>query len=185
MSNRTCAACIALFAWVALASAAHAQSFGDRLGRPQRTPPPAAPAWPGDSPEARGPSEVQAPQPNYRASGRGLPPDLVLTRDGGMIRGTILRSQPGQFVDVQLPTGELERVAWSDVRFAGRAEEAPSDEPVARDAPRSSSGSLPIRFVANGRITLHRVSASATMQASQGWVTVHGRSDLYEPQCTV
>lgn len=63
------------------------------------------------------------------------PPDVVMTQDGGMMRGTIVESRPGQHVVIALPTGETRRVAWSEVRFAGPAGEAPGSASVTTPPP--------------------------------------------------
>ncbi|MGF1466863.1 MAG: hypothetical protein ACFCGT_12085 [Sandaracinaceae bacterium] len=52
-------------------------------------------------------------------------PDVVVLRDGGMLRGTIVESVPGERVTILLPTGESRIVSWSRVTFAGPEDERP------------------------------------------------------------
>jgi hypothetical protein len=55
------------------------------------------------------------------------PPDLVLKRDGSMLRGTIIEKVAGQYVSIQLVDGQTRRVPMSEVRYAGIANQAPTD----------------------------------------------------------
>ncbi len=177
-----------------LAPSAQAHSLGGRLGSPvQSAPAPAPTQQPTQQPpdELGGeddvpepPRAVEAPAPRPRASS-GTPPDLVLTRDGGMLRGSIVRSEPGRRVVIELANGEVQELGWGEVRFAGRAEEAPLErraETPAREA--EQEGRLRVHFVADLRLTLHRLGATAVSSASSGFVTVRGRSELYERECT-
>lgn len=167
---------------------AAAQSRSDRLSAPGRRPsntperprstpsPPGLPDW--------DPSPSVPVPPARWGSVPGTPPDVVLLRDGGMLRGTIVRSDPGGEVEIVLVTGDMHRVGWGEVRSAGRAEDAPlspqaggAREPLGRRTVR-------LRFEANARLTLHRVGGTATMTASHGWRTVHGRADYFERECT-
>lgn len=186
-----------VLALAVIGARAEAQSLAGRLGSPLQNapspapapaPPPAQPApdeLPDWSREAAPSRTAQAPAPRFRASS-GAPPDLVLTRDGGMIRGTIVRSEPGRRVVIELSTGDVQELEWGDIRFAGRAEEAPLDRRHA-DTPRpepAREGELRVRFVSDLRLTLHRLGATAMSTASSGFVTVRGRSELYERVCT-
>ncbi|MCZ7685027.1 MAG: hypothetical protein M5U28_42145 [Sandaracinaceae bacterium] len=102
-----------------------------------------------------------------------------------MLRGTIVRSEPGRRVVIELADGEVQELGWGEVRFAGRAEEAPLErraETPAREA--EQEGRLRVHFVADLRLTLHRLGATALSSASSGFVTVRGRSELYERVCT-
>jgi hypothetical protein len=48
------------------------------------------------------------------------PPDVVELKNGGMLRGTISESVPGQYVTIVLITGETRKIPDSEVRRAGR-----------------------------------------------------------------
>lgn len=194
-----------------IAPRAHAQSLGGRLGSPSGgvvPPPPAAP--PGVSPPAVSPPAAQ-PEANpherdlfVRASAPsygdptpgGAPPDVVLTNDGGILRGTIVRSEPGRSVQLQLPTGEVTEIAWGNVRFAGPAHEAP---PMTAPAPPPAPTITPspgiritgghevhLRFVSDQPLTLHNSGATAISTASVpwSWVRVNARSDRWDRVCT-
>lgn len=54
------------------------------------------------------------------------PPDVVLLKDGGMVRGTISELKANDFVVITLSSGESRKIPMSEVGFAGPASEAPS-----------------------------------------------------------
>ncbi len=182
-------------------TSALAQSLGGRLGTPgggaNTTPTPPAPDGVDDSVFSFPPSPAPAPSPlpstAYHATpGSGAVPDLVLTHDGGMIRGTIVRSQPGQSVVVQLPTGEVDEIPWGAVRYAGPAAQAPTLQPGAPTTAVSSGirvsnqQDVHIRFTSDQRLTLHNEGATATATASApgSWVTVHSQASRWDRVCT-
>lgn len=80
----------------------------------------------------------QAPQPPS-ANAVAIPADVVMLKNGGMLRGTIVELVPGSFVSVLLPTGETRKVAMAEVEYAGLASEMPrkkkTDVPLAPPAP--------------------------------------------------
>ncbi len=142
---------------------------------------------------------VQASSPSYlEEAQRGAPPDVVLTNDGGMLRGTIVRSQPGRSVQIQLPTGETTEVPWANVRFAGPANEAPAVAPPTTAPPPPSTitaspgisvdggREVRIEFASDQRLTLHNVGATATGSASVtgSWIRVNARSDRWDRLCS-
>lgn len=112
---------------------------------------------------------------------RAAPPDLVLLRDGGMLRGTIIESRPRRGVVIQLATGEIERVPADQIRFAGRAADAPRADSAetARPEPRRPrrrrrrrredvdlvEDGVRVRFLSDERLTLHLQTSSATASA--------------------
>jgi hypothetical protein len=53
------------------------------------------------------------------------PPDVIRTKDGGLLRGTIVESIPGEKVVILLPTGELREVPMDQVDHAGPLGDAP------------------------------------------------------------
>src|SRR5689334_10616230 len=58
------------------------------------------------------------------------PPDLVRTKDGGMLRGTIVEKVPNDHVEIQLANGQTRTVKMSEVEYAGPANEsAPAPVP--------------------------------------------------------
>jgi hypothetical protein len=63
-----------------------------------------------------------APQPVAAAPA----PDLVLLKDGSMVRGTIVDLKVGDHVQILTVTGESRSYPMSDVQFAGPASERPT-----------------------------------------------------------
>lgn len=95
--------------------------------------------------------------------------------DGGMLRGTIVESEPGRYVVISLPTGETRRVAWREVRYAGPAARAPHPAAAPLWSPPATPASvsmatLPpesagfrVRFVSpQDGISFHRVTDTTT-----------------------
>jgi hypothetical protein len=66
------------------------------------------------------------------------PPDVVLFKNGGMVRGTISEMLPQEYVVIALPSGDQRRFSMKEVKFAGPASGAPkggsSSEPQQADA---------------------------------------------------
>lgn len=111
------------------------------------------------------------------------PMDVVMTTDGGMVRGTIIESVPGQYVVITLPTGETRRIEGTRVRYAGPASGAPQSvaapaatyaptyppAPAAIAPPASDPRRVSIRFrSAQTGVTVHRVTGTATATMSGG-----------------
>ena len=67
-----------------------------------------------------------APLPALAVEGA---PDLVRTKDGGMLRGTIVEKVPGEKVTISLLDGQLRTLSMDTVTYAGPADEAPSARP--------------------------------------------------------
>src|SRR5688500_1003278 len=49
------------------------------------------------------------------------PPDLVVTTDGGMVRGSIAEAVSNDRVVIVTVTGETRTIPWNQVRYAGLA----------------------------------------------------------------
>jgi hypothetical protein len=130
-------------------------------------------------------------QPNA-APAPTAPPDLVLLKNGGMLRGTISELTPGQQVTIVLLTGETRKVPMSDVTYAGPASKAPgaapappSPTPPDSDAARPTitvkANEVPIKFVSSEpKLTLHLKTHSAVLARTSGRVAVRG----YDRICT-
>ena len=76
------------------------------------------------------------------AAAQAMPPDIVILRDGTMMRGTILAVAPDGNVQIQLPDGALRDVPTSTTRYAGPAGDSPTfaltdaePAPIAVDPP--------------------------------------------------
>lgn len=65
---------------------------------------------------------ASAPRP---AHAQAAAPDVVMLHSGGMLRGTIAESVPGEYVVILLVTGETRRVDAAEVKYAGPATGAP------------------------------------------------------------
>ncbi len=108
-------------------------------------------------------------------------PDVVITTDGGMLRGTIIESVPGDHVTLTLSTGEPRTVLWSNVEYAGPESGRPTNA-VLPQAPVQTSVQPPspgpgyaspradtvhVQVTAEqDRISLHEVTGTA---AATGW----------------
>lgn len=88
-----------------------------------------AEAQPQDA-DAGAPALPPSPQPQQTT-----PPDIVVTHDGGMVRGTIQELVPGSHVVITLSSGEARRFASSDVRYAGLATEWEASRAVSAAPP--------------------------------------------------
>ena len=64
--------------------------------------------------------------------------DLILLRNGGMLRGTIVELVPGEFV-VILVGGEARKIPADDLRYAGPYAERPKPPPIVRELPQAPS----------------------------------------------
>ena len=111
----------------------------------------------------------------FRAASLGLlvtataaaqaPPDVVTTKDGGMLRGTIIEKVPGQYVDITLANGETRRIPMDQVVSAGPAGSGGGQAvpPAARDN----------RQV--GVATVHGAEARLKLTSPQVGVGFHNR----------
>ncbi len=102
-------------------------------------------------------------------------PDIVRSRDGGFVRGSIIERVPSSHVLIQLPTGERRRIELSTVTYAGPAAEegargpgvlpsiAVSSPAAARSSPRDENAHLQVLADEPGRLSLHYVSGTRTM----------------------
>jgi hypothetical protein len=102
------------------------------------------------------------------------PPDIIRTKDGGMLRGTIVEKVPNDHVEILLPNGQSRTVPMADVDYAGptagdtgAAPQAPAPPPPAplpaqqsddEETPRATSGSLPATTIGAGTARLRLTS---------------------------
>lgn len=141
-----------------------------------------SPAAAQDAQHEAAPEQEQAPEVPAAPQPTGPPLDLVLTRDGGMLRGTIVESVPDQYVMVTLPTGESRRLEWSTIRYAGPAAEAPQPSapptssppaPAAIPTPPAEPSGMHVRFTSPQEgVSFHRVTGS--MSGSGGGIGARG-----------
>jgi len=65
-------------------------------------------------------AEERAPLPAEVTSPPASPPkDIVRLRSGGIVRGTIVESVPGDAVKIQLVTGEVRMIPYGETTYAG------------------------------------------------------------------
>ncbi len=76
-------------------------------------------------------ARAQAEAPSAAATAAATAPDVVRLKNGGMLRGTIAESEPGQSVTIVLLTGETRKISAADVSYAGPASAAPGAAPPA------------------------------------------------------
>lgn len=94
---------------------------------------------------------------------QGAPPDLVMLRNGGVLRGTIAEMNPGGSVTIITLTGEKRVIAMGEVSYAGPAQSAPGAAP-----PPAAGGPKPL-------IQLNARDAPLHLRASQPELTFHLR----------
>lgn len=134
------------------------------------------------------------------------PTDLVILKSGGMLRGTISEMDPNGEVAIQLLTGEIRRIAMSEVKYAGPAANAPKDEAAAEAPPKkkeperkskagsgAKQGEAKLSLTANrADVTFHLRTHSSNFegagygyssQGGGGSVVVSGTSAGYTVMC--
>lgn len=135
------------------------------------------------------------------------PPDVVVLKSGGMVRGTISEMDPAGDVVIRTTTGKLRSFAMSEVEFAGPKERMPtgSRKPAAsgdekpkrkpmRTEPRVNADAVEVNLRANlPEVTFHLKMGSANFEGlGQGWTAngglmttaVSGSSNSYAVICT-
>jgi hypothetical protein len=126
-------------------------------------------AAPAAAPPSQPAPETAAPAP-APPEAPVTPPDIVILRNGGMLRGTIAELVPGSYVVVTLATGESRRIPMVEVTYAGPTANAPSAAPAPVPAipgpfaqPPAVDQGVPIRFLGEQEsLTLHRHVGTAT-----------------------
>jgi hypothetical protein len=120
-----------------------------------------------------------------RAAAAGVdaaPPDIVRTKDGGVLRGTIIESVPNERIEILLPNGQSRTVMMAAVEFAGPAHgdpQAPAAPAVWR-TPALETVRLELKADQPG-VTFHRhVGTSQGYGPRSGYVVL----DNFEPLCT-
>jgi hypothetical protein len=105
------------------------------------------------------------------ARAQEVPPDVVRTKDGGMMRGTIIEKVPGDHLEITLPNGQSRTVKMSEVIYAGPVSAdvpaAPPPPPPAVTQPPTPGADGALVNVALARLEL---------KADQGGVTFHRKT---------
>jgi hypothetical protein len=79
---------------------------------------------------------AQEPSAQPPATAPSQPLDVVLLKNGGMLRGTISELVPNEYVIIDTTSGKQRRIDMAEVKYAGPAKDAPSAEaPAKSDAP--------------------------------------------------
>lgn len=104
------------------------------------------------------------------------PPDIVRTREGGMLRGTIIESVPNERVEILLPNGQSRTVKMSDVAYAGPASADPgattSAPAPAPPPPQAPPPAAPVVMPANSA-TIDTGTVRLELAAAQSGLTFH------------
>ncbi|MEZ4375878.1 MAG: hypothetical protein R3B07_34035 [Polyangiaceae bacterium] len=95
------------------------------------------------------------------------PPDVVMLKNGGMLRGTIEEMDPQGNVVIELASGEKRTFPMSDVKYAGMASGAPGAETAPAPAPAPPAYAPP-------PVAVPPVPPPGGHAGSQPLVTVHG-----------
>lgn len=158
----------------------------------------AGPAWAEEEGETK-PTETPARAPD-------VPPDVVVLKAGGMIRGTISEMDPQGQVVIHTTTGKTRHIEMSEVEFAGPAEKMPkraakpsaAEQRSAQPArptpsnPAADPKQVPVTLRANlSEVTFHLKTGSGTFEASSwsgggawGAGAISGSTTSYRVLCT-
>jgi hypothetical protein len=71
------------------------------------------------------------------------PEQVVWLRSGAVVRGRIVEFEPERKVVLQLPTGEIRTIAWTDVERASWIATSPKPQPTPRTSAIASAASAP------------------------------------------
>jgi len=97
-----------------------------------------------------------------------VPPDIVVMKDGSMVRGVILEKKVRDFVQLQTASGEVRKITMADVTYAGTAASMPTT--ASTDAPPSPTAA-PDADRTRPFVTIHAEQARLRLTANQPQVT--------------
>jgi len=113
------------------------------------------------------------------------PPDVVMLKNGGLIRGTISEQDPDGEVVIVLMSGETRRFKMTDVKYAGPADGMPSKkEPVKKEPAgeaKHDSDQVPVQIEGAQDLTVHVQTGSATAYIGSTPTNITAAS--YSPIC--
>jgi hypothetical protein len=131
-------------------------------------------------PPASTPPATAQPQPASRALAASPGSDVIYLKNGGILRGTIIDAIPNAQARIQLATGEIATVPWSEVSRFEHASTAPAAPAAPAPAPPPASRSEPSkREAAPVGLTVHIDSPSAVELQHKG--PLNGGSDGETP----
>ena len=114
------------------------------------------------------------------AGSTSAPQDVVLLKNGGMVRGTISEMVPGDYVLIVSLAGESRRFAMVEVKYAGPAAQAPgaasAQTPGAVPAPAPSPTSSMPSSEPRPMVTVHGAEARLQLRATEPGIGFHRRS---------
>ncbi|MDC0746845.1 hypothetical protein [Polyangium mundeleinium] len=111
--------------------------------------------------------------------GQASVPDIVLLKDGGMLRGTIVEKDPEGSVTILLPSGKSRTVDMDDVTYAGAESARPKAKPDEDDEDEDED-EAPARKGRRSKtkpfITVKAGEASLKLESDEPNATYHVRS---------
>lgn len=110
------------------------------------------------------------PQPSVQA------PDVVVTRAGGLYRGTI-SEKTAEYVQLLLITGDLRTIPMAEVEYAGPAEGLPQQQNAAQTERDDASGAQEERD-GERRPRTHRPRSIVTVESEEAELKLSGASGL-------
>jgi hypothetical protein len=114
-----------------------------------------------------------AETPSDAATGASAPLDVVLLKDGGMVRGTIAEIVAGEQVTILTMAGKTRTFMMTEVAYAGPASKMPSQEPKAKPDPEPNEVS---RDKVKPLVTVHGKEANLSLVGKGSGITFHRRS---------
>ena len=119
------------------------------------------------------PPEPAAPAPAPAAPGVAGG-DVVVLKSGGMLQGTLIDAIPGSHARIQLRTGEIATVRWSEIDHIERS--APSSGQPAAPAAPAPAAPQPQTYAPSGTTAYLHIDAETTVELqylmqSGAWVT--------------
>jgi hypothetical protein len=135
---------------------------------------------PGAVPGSAPPAAAQAARPSVASAGT----DAIYLKNGGMHRGTIIDAIPGSQARIQLATGEIATVPWSEVARIEHASAAPAAAPPVQPAqPAPSPGAARAPAGTEGGVLLH-IESPATVSLQRPIPGTEGKRPDWLTVCT-
>jgi hypothetical protein len=104
------------------------------------------------------------------------PEQVLWLRSGGVLRGQIVEYDPGRKVVLQLATGEIRSVAWSEVARASWITQPPVASGSAISRPTAAPPARPDLVATSGKVMIHIVPSDARL-----WLEERPRYDARAP----
>jgi hypothetical protein len=127
----------------------------------------------GMSPSAKA---AEPDRPSVTDVTSGAAPDIVMLKNGGMVRGTISEMVPGDYVVIVTLTGETRRFAMADVSYAGSAAASPQSKPLPERSGDDKEFETPEGAKYKPEITVHAKEARLRLTSEPTGLTFHKRT---------